>query len=267
MLVAGCAASWGAAACVPLNDLDDYTLTPGGAGGGLSPPAFEDQAGTTGAAVDEAPAPSPPPIAAGGASGASGSSGSSGSNDGGGSESSAGAGDDGASFPEAPLSRDAGPTFPPDDGATSACAAVELLGPNGHCYFLDAQAQTFLAARNACQGRGSGWDLAVVRSATESEFLGDALTFEGWLGASDITTEGTWVWLNDGLPFWTGGASGAPVGGAYTNWNATEPNGGTNTSCMRALPRSAGSANPDAPWADLTCLQLRGAICEGPLPP
>lgn len=104
-----------------------------------------------------------------------------------------------------------------------------------------------------------------MRSADASAFLGDALTFEGWLLASDVASEGTWVWLDDGSAFWQGGSTGTPIAGAYSNWNATEPNGGNTTNCMRALPRSAGSANPDAPWADLACAELRGGICQGPL--
>jgi hypothetical protein len=103
-----------------------------------------------------------------------------------------------------------------------------------------------------------------VRSLEVSAFLGDALTFEGWLLASDVASEGTWVWLDDGAAFWQGGVTGTPVAGAYSNWNATEPNGGNATNCLRALPRSAGSANPDAPWADIACGALRGSICEGP---
>lgn len=170
----------------------------------------------------------------------------------------------------------AGPSTPPADAGdpasadaappitTSACAEGELEGPDASCFFLDAQTQTFFAARSACQARGSGWDLATARSAEVSAFLGDALAFEAWLLASDVATEGTWLWLDDGSPFWQGGANGAPIDGAYSNWNATEPNGGDTTNCMRALPRSAGSASPGAPWADLACTALRGGICTGP---
>jgi hypothetical protein len=64
--------------------------------------------------------------------------------------------------------------------------------------FLDARAQTFFAARSSCQARGNGWDLASVRSAEVSAFLGAAITFEGWLLASDVASEGNWVWLDDG---------------------------------------------------------------------
>jgi hypothetical protein len=187
-----------------------------------------------------------------GGNGVPGGSGSDGSGAGDGSSAPTPSGDAGAPFP------DAAPTTP------TPCAVGELEGPDGSCFFLDATARTFFAARNACQARGSGWDLASVRSAEVSALLGAELGFEAWLVASDVASEGVWLWLDDGSTFWQGGATGAPIDGAYANWNATEPNGGTTTNCLRALPRSAGSANPDAPWADLACSALRGGICKGP---
>jgi hypothetical protein len=166
-------------------------------------------------------------------------------------------------------SPDAGNASPDLDAApptpTPACAEGELEGPGESCFFLDPRTQSFFAARSSCQARGGDWDLASVRSPEVSAFLGDALTFEGWLVASDVASEGNWVWLDDGSAFWQGGATGTPVAGAYSNWTATEPNGGSATNCMRALPRSAAGANPDAPWADIACNALRGGICEGPL--
>jgi hypothetical protein len=99
-----------------------------------------------------------------------------------------------------------------------------------------------------------------VRSAADTAFLADAMTFEAWIGATDADDEGTWIWIADGQTFWVGnGTTGAPVAGAYTNWNATEPNGSNTTNCARALPPSFA---PNAIWADLACSSLRGAICE-----
>lgn len=257
------AAAGGVLACVPLNNLDDYSPAPEGAGGATSSPGetpgLAGSAGTTSAApgLDE---PEAPPGAGGSGTGTGSAGGGSGLGDGGSS------GAEGGPSPPAP-SNDGGSPAPVADAAppASVCAAGELLGPDESCFFLEASAQTFLAARSACQARGSGWDLASVRSAEVSAFLGEALGFEAWLGASDEAREGTWVWIDDGLAFWEGGTGGAPIAGAYTNWNATEPNGGNLTSCMRALPRSAGSANPDAPWADLTCVERLGSVCRGPL--
>lgn len=261
MLAALGALTGGSAACVPVNDLDEYTPASAGAGGAPLPggPAAAGSAGSSmGIPPDDPGAPS----AGGGSSGGGSSSGSTAGSGSGGS----GAAGDG---PSPTPSSDAGDPSPTPDGApprpAPACGEGELEGPDESCFFLDARTQTFFAARSACQGRGSGWDLASVRSAEVSAFLGNALTFEGWLLASDVASEGNWIWLDDGAPFWQGGTNGAPSSGAYTNWNATEPNGGNTTNCMRALPRSAGSANPDAPWADIACAELRGGICQGPL--
>jgi lectin-like protein len=150
-----------------------------------------------------------------------------------------------------------------DAAASSACAAGERLGANNHCYFFDARAATWDLARSACQQRGAGWDLVSVRSAADSTFIGEVLAFEAWIGAHDNAAEGTWVWAVDNQPFWQGtGATGSAVAGAYSNWNATEPNGGNTTNCARALPASFGSPVPDAPWADLPCSTAVGAICE-----
>lgn len=159
-----------------------------------------------------------------------------------------------------PEVREAGAPLPSDAGG--ACDPGELVGPDGHCYFLEASLLSWSAARSLCQERGPGWDLASVRSAAENEFLGGLLTLEAWIGASDAEAETTWVWVNDDVAFWSGTAeAGSAVGGAYVNWNPTEPNGGTATNCARALPSPEGSTS-DAPWADLACDQTLGAVCE-----
>jgi len=44
-----------------------------------------------------------------------------------------------------------------------------------------------------------------------------SLTGPIWIGADDLTAAGEFYW-SDGTHFWTGGATGSAVGGAYTNW-------------------------------------------------
>lgn len=159
-------------------------------------------------------------------------------------------------------SGDAGTPLPADAAVEGPCAAGELLGPDDHCHFIEAVALSWDAARERCRARGASWDLGVVRSLEESRFVAAEITAEAWLGASDAASEGSWSWVTDSAPFWTGAGTGAPVAGAYTNWNATEPNGGITTNCARALPNAFGSPTPNAPWADLPCAQLRASICE-----
>ena len=43
-----------------------------------------------------------------------------------------------------------------------------------------------------------------------------------WLGGNDISSEGAWVWEDNGAQFWQGDVTGGPVGGLYNNWG-TEP--------------------------------------------
>jgi hypothetical protein len=159
---------------------------------------------------------------------------------------------------------DAGVT-PGGADASGPCGTAERFGPNGRCYFLQTLTAAWSDARTACQARGTGWDLTSIRSAADAAFVGGVLTVEAWIGASDAAAEGTWIWVDDGATFWLGGVDGVAPLGVYTNWNATEPNGATTTNCARALPAGPGASNPDAPWADLDCAQLRGALCEGPL--
>ena len=39
-----------------------------------------------------------------------------------------------------------------------------------------------------------------------------------WIGANDISTEGKWVWVDDGTQFWQGGTDGSSVDGRFSNW-------------------------------------------------
>lgn len=240
----------GVVACMPSKSLDDYGREFGR--GGSAGAASAGRGGASGAAG-----------AAGAAAGAAGGSGGS---------------------PElpAPDREDAGAGADSGDGLHDAgtvitldaappaalCAAGEVLGPDERCYFFDATLASWATARAACQARGAGWDLARVRLAEQSVFLGDTLAFEAWIGATDAANEGQWSWVGDVAPFWIGnGTTGAANGGAYTNWNPTEPNGATATNCARALPRSIGGPTSNAPWADLDCALELGSICESaPLP-
>jgi lectin-like protein len=233
-------------ACMPSRSLDDYGRDHGRAG----------NAGTTSAG-------------SGGASGAAGSAGAAGSGGQSAPEPVPGARDAGASADAGAAPGDAGAVIRLDGGASAAlCAAGEQLGPDERCYFFDATLASWATARAACQARGAGWDLARVRLAEQSVFLGETLAFEAWIGATDAASEGQWLWVGDAAPFWIGnGATGSANAGAFTNWNPTEPNGATATNCARALPRSIAGPASNAPWADLDCALQLGAICEsGPLP-
>ncbi len=134
------------------------------------------------------------------------------------------------------------------------CAAGEAAF-NGHCYVRTTVAESFDAALTRCRSRGTGWSLAQVSSAEENNFVSGIIgTSESWLGGTDRTTEGTFLWLS-GSTFWSGGATGAAVGGSYTNFVIGEPNdGGGNSDCLRMV---AGGG-----WRDITCTNPFVAVCE-----
>jgi hypothetical protein len=237
-----------AASCLPSRDLNDYSST-------RREPIDDNPTGEiaspstgTGGALPSPAAPAPGDLDSGGTGGAS---------------AGAGAGGTGGDAPGLSLPDASTAPTPADAAPPPACAVDELEGPNGHCYFFDARTVSWLVARIACLARGTGWDLASVRSAADTTFLADQLAFEAWIGASDVGSEGTWVWVVDGQSFWLGdGATGGAIAGAYVNWSSTEPNGGANSDCARAVPLPSGTPSPDARWADLECNQPRGAICE-----
>jgi hypothetical protein len=68
--------------------------------------------------------------------------------------------------------------------------------------------------------------LATPRSLVENFRIGPTLRQGGnqWIGLDDKAVEGDWALADDGQVIWRGVANGAPVGGAFTNWNENEPN-------------------------------------------
>jgi hypothetical protein len=146
-----------------------------------------------------------------------------------------------------------------DATGAAGCAGAQSLGPNGRCFVREATLLSWSDARTSCRALGPGWDLVSIHSAEVDQFLAGLLTTEAWIGASDADLEGTWSWVDDGTAFWRGNwPNGRALGGAYANWNFSEPNGGVNTNCARIVPLVGRHL------ADLECGSLRGALCEGP---
>ena len=118
-----------------------------------------------------------------------------------------------ASPPDAGTGTDGGTGT--DAGTPPACGAGETLF-GGHCYVVLTAAQQFDRSAVGLQrpaARVGSWRRSAVppRISSSTGLINDN---EGWLGASDRTTEGTWAW-EGGATFWTGGPSGGATGGAY----------------------------------------------------
>jgi hypothetical protein len=154
------------------------------------------------------------------------------------------------------------PTVPPPG---TLCPEPESLGPNGRCFVVTATLLSWADARLECRSRGPGWDLASIRDDAVNQFMGELGAGEAWVGASDADTEGLWLWVGDGTPFWRGdGATGSAIGAAYENWNSDEPNGRNNSACARLVFTANAAPNPAPAWADLECFELLRSVCDGP---
>ncbi len=106
---------------------------------------------------------------------------------------------------------------------------ANYLPSNGHYYlyvpnlgikWTDAK----IAAENSTYYGLQGY-LATITSAEEAQIAGEQTTGAGWIGGSDVGTEGTWQWMSGpevGIVFWTGNFMGFTTTFAF--WNTSEPN-------------------------------------------
>jgi len=171
----------------------------------------------------------------------------------------------GAGSGETPDAGVPAPDAAPAPAPLVSCSDSGSVGPNDRCFVPVSTPLAWTDARANCRARGAGWDLAAIRDEASNEFLTSLVPGETWIGASDADREGTWVWVSDGTPFWSGnGLEGSALNDAFENWNSDEPNGAGNSDCARLV--RLGNAAPDSPytWADRECFETRGSVCEGP---
>ena len=159
-------------------------------------------------------------------------------------------------------------------GAPSVAGAAPVLNPaTGNYYeFVPSSGIDWVAAKVEAESmvfslgstNYSGY-LATITSAAENNFLptltgGDINN--AWLGGSDSTSEGDWRWVagpegaensGAGRPFWSGDASGSPVGGEYNNWRTVPP----------AQPDAASALEDYLEWAPLFWNDLENAGLSG----
>lgn len=112
----------------------------------------------------------------------------------------------------------------PADMAIDArpCTGGQARGTDpstGSCFVYFTAPLVYAQAEAACTAIAA--KLAVIKSAQTNAFvLGLVGAADAFIGATDRTTEGTFLWLDNAAD---------PLNGGFTNWRAGEPNnGGTN---------------------------------------
>jgi hypothetical protein len=148
-----------------------------------------------------------------------------------------------------------------DAGMNQEDAAIPLACPADCQHFdfacLCRNSDTgFNQAATICEE--AGLRLARINSASENELLRVIAQSVGlqdaWIGASDQTLEGNWVWT-DGTLFWSGGAGGSAVDGRFSSWETGQPNnaGGVENCSL---------FNGDGTWSDADCSEVEDFFCN-----
>lgn len=142
---------------------------------------------------------------------------------------------------ETSITPDARPDAPRDMMTALPCVGgdARAIDPvTGNCFVFFATAKIRNDARITCQGLGPTFGLATIKSVSENVAVASLIgTATAFIGASDETAEGTFVW-EDGTPV------------QLTNWAVGEPNNGAATfeeDCIEIV----GSQN--GVWNDVPC--------------
>lgn len=156
--------------------------------------------------------------------------------------------------------------------ASGSAEAVPILGPNGHYYELIETPMTWENAQAAALSMtylGEQGHLANITSSQENVFVAGLLNgAAAWLGGSDVATPNTWVWADgpeSGSAFWQGLQGGSPVGGAYTNWGANDPNdsGGNQYALLMCPQNTSPCINENlGEWIDRPGSDLHDFVVE-----
>ncbi|MCA9651149.1 MAG: hypothetical protein H6712_19015 [Myxococcales bacterium] len=128
-----------------------------------------------------------------------------------------------------------------------SCHGCELLEHGGHAYAVCAGDATWDEARTACQGDFAA-DLLVLDDQAEHDAVvavaSGLLVAELWIGASDVATEGAFVWVD-----------GSPLG--WTHWFIDQPDDFLGLEDCVEMREDFAYA-----WNDYPCDQALGWVCE-----
>ena len=128
---------------------------------------------------------------------------------------------------------------------------VLYLPPHMYVYKLTSNRQSWQESRQLCQNWGG--DLAVqgVKTLQNRRKLLQSLLIDHhyWIGASDIASEGNWVWLN-----------GKRASSSELIWASGEPSGHRNENCILVVGESDRTDTNRA--HDASCRENFLGICE-----
>ena len=112
-----------------------------------------------------------------------------------------------------------------------------------HCYLLVEDEVTYQEAVDACQAK-----FAILIEPRTAELNEIAQSYAGedklWIGANDIDTEGTWVWVSDREAL------------DFTDWADNQPNDGDGNGQDCAAMQGNGA------WGDIQCTATRRYVCQ-----
>ena len=140
---------------------------------------------------------------------------------------------------------------------------ANYLPKTGHFYeYVEATGITWTNAKTDAASRtyfGLKGYLATITSAEEAKLSGEQAAGAGWIGGSDVETEGTWKWVTGpeaGKTFFFGDPNGTTDGGTtagsdipFSFWNIAEPNNQNNEDYTHVT--APGVGNPGS-WNDLS---------------
>lgn len=119
---------------------------------------------------------------------------------------------------------------------------------NTSCYHVSREPISWMDSMKMCQMHGAY--LVQVDSASEDTFINSLMKTHGvsdaWLGGSDWSLEGRWVWEPDGNVF------------QYSNFLPGQPNNHNGENCLLKEDRH------QYYWNDKDCDIHRAYICEDP---
>ena len=118
------------------------------------------------------------------------------------------------------------------------------------CYYISTDFQhepmNYSEASGICKGFDRQATLAIVLSRNENNFIKNSVESNKkyWFGATDVATEGTWVWA-DGTPIDYQG---------FTHWEVGYPKNDTESNCMMIDDKAAN-------WKDSSCSNKFNFVC------